>query len=311
MAERQAYFFKSNRYLRYNIDTDLVDVGPIEISTYWTNLPAEFQSDLDAVVNWGDGHAYFFKSNRYVRYNIDTDLVDVGPIEISTYWTNLPAEFQSNLGDVINWSLRLHWENVPDNQRIVYFMERLVDFYGYPVNGAAGLAGNILVESFVIPTRIEGSNPGTPMRANNFQGQLTDFGAEDIMNRDPNAQIGPTLPGVGLAQWTSPPRRAGLFSYPFNSSALGFRVLFNMDAQIDYLVHELRTSRAGVNAVLQGATVSVNDASDEVLYNYEVPGAILQGGAKLPRTDPAVQQVFGQRRQSAQRALTAYRAAHP
>ncbi len=263
MAERQAYFFKSNRYLRYNIDTDLVDVGPIEISTYWTNLPAEFQSDLDAVVNWGDGHAYFFKSNRYVRYNIDTDLVDVGPIEISTYWTNLPAEFQSDLDAVVNWG------------------------------------------------RIEGSNPGTPMRANNFQGQLTDFGAEDIMNRDPNAQIGPTLPGVGLAQWTSPPRRAGLFSYPFNGSALGFRVLFNMDAQIDYLVHELRTSRAGVNAVLQGATVSVNDASDEVLYNYEVPGAILQGGAKLPRTDPAVQQVFGQRRQSAQRALTAYRAAHP
>src|SRR5216684_5146397 len=150
-GDGHAYFFKSNRYVRYNIDTDLVDVGPIEISTYWTNLPAEFQSDLDAVVNWGDGHAYFFKSNRYVRYNIDTDLVDVGPIEISTYWTNLPAEFQSNLGDVINWSLRLHWENVPDNQRIVYFMERLVDFYGYPVNGAAGLAGNILVEYCVIP----------------------------------------------------------------------------------------------------------------------------------------------------------------
>src|SRR6266511_3956252 len=98
-----AYFFKGSRYLRYDIATDFVDVGPVSIATFWTHLPAEFQSDLDAVGNWGDGHAYFFKGSRYLRYDIATDLVDVGPVSIATFWTHLPAEFQSNLDAVVNW----------------------------------------------------------------------------------------------------------------------------------------------------------------------------------------------------------------
>jgi hypothetical protein len=96
-----AYFFKGARYLRYNIATDLVDVGPVEIARFW-NLPAQFQSNIDATVNWGNGKAYFFKGAGYVRYNIATDLVDVGPVEISKFW-NLPKEFQSNIGAAVNW----------------------------------------------------------------------------------------------------------------------------------------------------------------------------------------------------------------
>ncbi len=56
------------------------------------------------MVNWGDGHAYFFKGARYLRYNIATDLVDVGPVEIPTFWTHLPAEFQSNIRAAVNWT---------------------------------------------------------------------------------------------------------------------------------------------------------------------------------------------------------------
>jgi hypothetical protein len=42
-----------------------------------------------------DRHAYFFKDAGYVRYNIDTDLVDVGPVAIGEFWTHLPAEFHA------------------------------------------------------------------------------------------------------------------------------------------------------------------------------------------------------------------------
>jgi hypothetical protein len=56
VGDRHAYFFKGAGYVRYNIDTDLVDVGPAPIAQFWTHLPEEFQSDLDAVVNWGDRH---------------------------------------------------------------------------------------------------------------------------------------------------------------------------------------------------------------------------------------------------------------
>ncbi|MCX4774845.1 hemopexin repeat-containing protein [Streptomyces sp. NBC_01285] len=103
MSDRAAYFFKGDRYLRYNVTNDTVDVDPTEISDNWPALPTEFQSDLDTAINWGDGNAYFFKADRYLRYNITNDTVDVGPTEISDNWPALPTEFQSDLDTAINW----------------------------------------------------------------------------------------------------------------------------------------------------------------------------------------------------------------
>jgi hypothetical protein len=62
-----------------------------------------------------------------------------------------------------------------------------------------------------------------------------------------------------------------------------------------------------VHRVLSDPLVSVDDASDEVVYNFEVPGSILAGGVKLPRTDPRVQATFEQRRQHSRRASDVYR----
>ena len=80
-----------------------------------------------------------------------------------------------------------------------------------------------------------------------------------------------------------------------------------MDAQVNYLVHELATAYHDVDAVLRASHVSADDASDEVVYNFETPGALLDAsGHKLPRTNPQVQQVFQARRRNAQTALHAY-----
>ncbi|WLQ45051.1 hemopexin repeat-containing protein [Streptomyces laculatispora] len=54
MSDRAAYFFKGDRYLRYNITNDTVDVDPTEISDNWPALPTEFQNDLDTVVDWDE-----------------------------------------------------------------------------------------------------------------------------------------------------------------------------------------------------------------------------------------------------------------
>ncbi|MFF2128717.1 phage tail tip lysozyme, partial [Streptomyces olivochromogenes] len=245
-------------------------------------------------------------------YNIDGNAVDVGPTEISRFWPALPKEFQSNLDAIVNWGEVWHWERLPLDRRLLYVMERLIDHYGYPVNGAAGLAGNFIPESGVIPSRVEGSGTDTPMRSKNFAGVAVDHTADDIMNRNPAQHTGPALPGIGLAQWTFPARRrAGLFTHPFGGGGLGARVVFNMDAQIDYLATELRNGFRGVQTVLKRPTVTVNDACDEVMYNLLIPDSVLQSGRRLPRSDARVQQAFTKRRPSAQRALNAYRVVHP
>ena len=85
-----------------------------------------------------------------------------------------------------------------------------------------------------------------------------------------------------------------------------------MDAQIDYLVSELRSRYAGVNAVISGGGVSIDAASDEVVYRFEVPGRVLYANGTLrPRTDPQVQAVFVARRANAHRAFRIYDTAHP
>jgi hypothetical protein len=255
--------------------------------------------------------AYFFKANRYLRYDIDSDAVDVGPTEISNFWPALPAEFQSNLQTIVNWDERSHWERLSRDRRTLYAMERLVDRYNFPATGAAGLVGNLVAESGVIPTRIEGSAESSPLRSKNFAGQTVDFTASDVMNRNQVGGVGPAMPGIGLAQWTSPLRRSGMFTWAPSGSALGARAVFNMVGQLDYLVNELRTHFAGVNGVITNPATTVGQAADEVVYNYEVPGALLEGGVKLPRSDARVQQVFAQRRPLAQAAMNVYRAAHP
>jgi Phage tail lysozyme len=204
----------------------------------------------------------------------------------------------------IDLRLRDPWPLMRVQERVVYAMNLLVGTHGYPVNGAAGIVGNLNAESGVLPSRIEGSAPDTPMRARNFAGKVTDFTPDEIMNRSASAGTGPRLPGVGLAQWTAAGRRSGLFTP-------GSGILFDMDAQIAFLVNELPGYPA-LNASLTAPGVTPESASDDFVYQFEVPASILDADRHLlPRTDPAVQATFAARRRLARHALDAYRAVHP
>ena len=204
---------------------------------------------------------------------------------------------------------RRNWPRVPVDERMRYVMEQLVAA-GYPVNGAAGILGNLYVESGVLPNRLERSSSTTPMRAPDFAGVKRDFAPEEVMNRDEQTRRGPRYKGVGLAQWTYGPRRAGLFAHEYQGEVLGAEILFDMDAQIDYLITELGRSR-GIQRKVADPDVTVEDAADEILYEFERPGSIIAGGKRLPRSHDAVQKVFAERREPAYRALRAYLAAHP
>jgi hypothetical protein len=205
------------------------------------------------------------------------------------------------------------WSTVPDSDRMAYVMKLLVETHGYPENGAAGLVGNLYEESGLIPNRVEGSKMSDPMRAAGHAGKVEDFTAEEIMNRKVG-KSGPKKPGVGLAQWTTKERRAGLFEG-------GSDILFDMDGQVTYLVDELGKSYKKLDRNLNKAGVTVDDASDDVVYMFEIPGSILEQvevkaadgtpkkkTVKRARTDTEVVTVFERRRKSGRRALAAYQA---
>jgi hypothetical protein len=158
--------------------------------------------------------------------------------------------------------------------RMAYVMRLLVETYGYPEAGAAGLVGNLVAESGLLADRIEGSRLESPMTAKNAEGVKTTFTPEEVMERQ-NKVRGPQKPGVGIAQWTTAGRRAGLFQHKYNGVVLGAAILQNLDAQVDYVVKELGSQYNGVDKVLRNAD-SVEDASDEVVFNFERPGKLLK-----------------------------------
>ena len=153
------------------------------------------------------------------------------------------------------------WAYVPKSERMLYVMTLLVDTHGYPVNGAAGIVGNLGGESSLIPSRVEGSAEWSPTRTGG-----TDWTDEQIRDRDKKAKKGPKLPGVGLAQWTTKERREGFFARPE-----GTALLYDMDGQVNYLVDELGSKFAKLNKKLLDPKVTVQNAADLVLEKFEAP----------------------------------------
>ena len=67
---------------------------------------------------------------------------------------------------------------------------------------------------------------------------------------------------------------------------------------------ELAAKFRSVNGLLRNPGVTVDDASDEGAYRFEVPGVVLdQQRHLLPRTDPRVQALFSSRRVLAHQAF--------
>ncbi|MCX6581039.1 MAG: hemopexin repeat-containing protein [Candidatus Aminicenantes bacterium] len=99
----KAYFFKGNRYVRYDIPTDRTDPGyPKFINNEnWPGLP--WKNGIDTAVNWDNGKVYFFKGNRYIRYDIAADRIDPGyPKFINNEtWPGLP--WTNSIDAAVNW----------------------------------------------------------------------------------------------------------------------------------------------------------------------------------------------------------------
>lgn len=124
--------------------------------------------------------------------------------------------------------------------------------------GAAGAMGNIEAES--------------GLRANNLQNSvekrlgMTDEEYTAAVDNGSYADFCTDRGGYGLCQWTSAGRKTGLLNF---AKSRGVSI-GNEDMQIEWLLHELRTSYKGVLSALKGAK-SVKEASDVFMCKFERP----------------------------------------
>lgn len=84
----QAWFFKDDTYVRYDLASDAVVKPVTAISAGW-QLPARFAAGVDAAlpgIGQYTGRAWFFCGEEYVQYDLENDTVLVGPAAISQGW---------------------------------------------------------------------------------------------------------------------------------------------------------------------------------------------------------------------------------
>lgn len=150
--------------------------------------------------------------------------------------------------------------------RMLYVMELLIEQYGFPIEGAAGLVGNVRHESRLVPNMVE---------------RLGSTQRRGLAQRP--ARPGQIGGGIGLMQWTERGRRRGLIEHEFQGRQLNWDILFNLDAQVDYMVQELQSTvfrpvcgnrGVNVNDVLRDHRVSVENATKVVFYGYARPASV-------------------------------------
>ncbi len=128
----KVYFFKGNRYIRWNLKTGEKDSGyPKLISEHWCPFMAD---GIDAAVNWSKGHSgvtYFFKGNQYIRWNLETNEMDDDyPKAISAAWES-QSFMDGGIDAAVNW-INNKVYLFKGNQYIRWDVERTEVDSGYP-----------------------------------------------------------------------------------------------------------------------------------------------------------------------------------
>jgi hypothetical protein len=141
----KAYVLRSDQYLRFDMESDAVDVGyPKKTTDGWSGLTGTgFEQGIDAVLDLGTGKAYFFKGAEYVRVDQTSISIDGPPRSIAENWAGLAdAGFADDLDATVNWGNgKVYFFKGDSYARFDIAGDRVDPGYPQPIaNGWAGLA---------------------------------------------------------------------------------------------------------------------------------------------------------------------------
>lgn len=138
--------------------------------------------------------------------------------------------------------------------------------------GVAGLMGNLNAESSLCPYRVQGdyTYPYTYSQEYTLKVDSGAISEYDFVNNGPGGG------GYGLAQWTFPSRKQGLYNMKLSMGVS----IGSVDLAIAYLLYELKNSFSDVYEVLKTAT-DIRTASDIVLHQFEAPADQSEAVEKL------------------------------
>lgn len=143
------------------------------------------------------------------------------------------------------------------NENALYIWKRLKTA-GMTDAGAAALMGNLQAESALIPTNLQNCyNQSLGLTDEQYTAAVDDGSYTNFVH---------DCAGYGLAQWTYWTRKQGLLDFARSAG----KSIGDLDMQLDFLLHELKNSYAGVWEILCCAD-TIRTASDAVMCRFENP----------------------------------------
>jgi Hemopexin len=197
------YFFKGDEYWKYDVLSDLAATAtPTKIAAGWPTFPDAFKGGIDTTFNGGEGKAYFFKGDEYLRYSVANDRVDDPDPGTAPYprkiadpngWRGLPVSFNTGLDAAVNaGDGKLYFFKGDEYVRLT-FATRSVDqvqppyplritaaWNGLPIDLGEGIewseAGSAQLDIQIFPTcqKVAGPNLGSSSLGRAFS-MLADF----------------------------------------------------------------------------------------------------------------------------------------
>lgn len=198
----------------------------------------------------------------YVRYMDDVIILSSSKAQLQEWKVRIASFLETELELQLNNKTCIR----PINQRAYKKFRQA----GMTAAGACGLIGNLEAESdgfytnrveYLCLKRLKENGKvytDTTYTAAIDSGKIS---CEEFLHPLSGKQY-----GYGLAQWTSPGRKSGLWNF---AKQRGVSIA-DEDMQLDFLLKELRESYSPVLAILKSAT-TIRQASDVVLKKFEIP----------------------------------------
>lgn len=117
-SREHTYFFKGPHYLKYRHGHGVVVASGRTLRRIgvdgWKSFPAEFRQDLDAALYYPpNGHAYFFRGSKYIKYRPGDGVVPLDDGQAirrigSDGWASFPDSFTSGVDAALFYSENDH-----------------------------------------------------------------------------------------------------------------------------------------------------------------------------------------------------------
>lgn len=103
----KCYLFSGDQYLRYDVDTDVIDGDYPKFvdDQAWPEWPGAWSDGFDAAFRWDADKAYFFRGDEYLRYNLVDDMVDPDYPKLvdNESWPEWPGAWSGGFDAGLRW----------------------------------------------------------------------------------------------------------------------------------------------------------------------------------------------------------------